>query len=127
MHARVGSRECDVIDLIVYAFAAWRLASLLVNEDGPFRVFERFRSLMGIEAITIDIGNDVHTAHVANGPIAEGLMCIWCTSVWCAALLVIGSLLPVVGVYVTWFTRILAISAGAIIIQVVIESIKGPD
>jgi hypothetical protein len=115
-----------VIDLVVYAFAAWRLASLLVNEDGPFRIFERLRSLVGIETITTASENGYHTAHVANGPIAEGLMCVWCTSVWCAALLVIGSLLPVAGIYVTWFTRILAISAGAIIIQVVIESIKGP-
>lgn len=116
-----------MIDLIVYVFAAWRLASLLVNEDGPFHVFERFRNLMGVDTITTASDNGYQIAHVASGPIAEGLMCIWCVSVWCAALLVLGSLLPVVGVYVTWLARILAVSAGAIVIQVIIESIRGPN
>src|SRR5690606_33513915 len=56
------------LDLLLLALATWRLTSLLVQEAGPFRVFQWMRK------------------HIPHGGLLE---CIWCCSVWCAALLVL--------------------------------------
>ena len=48
---------------------------MLVNEDGPFAVFAWIRRRLGVE-----------TPGEISG-IATLLTCVWCTSVWTAALL----------------------------------------
>lgn len=76
------------LDLLLLILATWRLTSLLVQEAGPFRVFQWMRE------------------HIPHGGLLE---CVWCCSVWCAALLYI------VFLYVQWPVWILAVSAGAIL------------
>lgn len=61
---------------ILSGLAGWRLASLLVNESGPFSCFARARALAGVP----DVG-ELHPR-----PFVGGLLsCIWCASVWTSA------------------------------------------
>ncbi len=55
-------------DIILIGLGAWRLASLLVQEDGPWDVFVRVRDWTGMP--------------LGTGFFAKLLGCIWCTSVW---------------------------------------------
>lgn len=61
--------------IIILAFASWRLASLLVDEDGPFGVFDRLRRRVGV----------YRTGEMSQ--VALAFTCIWCMSVWAALLL----------------------------------------
>ncbi len=78
----------NLLDALALILATWRLTSLLVQEDGPFQVFARLRDTL---------------------PHGGLLTCIWCCSVWTAALLYLLYL------YIQWPVWILAISAGAIL------------
>lgn len=79
--------------LLRLALATWRLTSLLVQEPGPYRVFVRLRDSQR----DTEVGN--------------ALQCIWCTSIWVAALLI------VVDRYYPQLIDILAVSTGAILID----------
>ena len=60
---------------LLAAFAGWRLASLLVTEDGPWKVFERFRALNGIPRVGI----------LRPRWLGAMLSCVWCASCWTVA------------------------------------------
>lgn len=47
---------------LLYILATWRLTSLFANEDGPFKMFERFRNFIKVD-------------------------CFWCMSVWFGVLI----------------------------------------
>jgi len=87
----------DFYTLIVLGLAAWRLSSLLVDEEGPFLIFLRLRLLIGVGYVvneqvvekedTIDLAkngdlNNYHTYF--KNELAKLLSCVWCTSVWVA-------------------------------------------
>lgn len=80
---------------------------MLVEEDGPGRVFRKLRELSGIEYDD----NDEIVSYNDFTP----LHCTYCTSVW---LVVLTWFAP------AWFHRLMAISAGAILIDVVESFIK---
>ena len=65
--------------LLVWALAAWRISYALVREQGPWGLLTRLRETTGI----------VHDE--AGRPLAvpDGnvLGCVWCFSVWAAAVL----------------------------------------
>ncbi len=63
------------LEFIVIGFATWRIASMIAVETGPAGVFEWFRDKVGIEY-------DERSIPVATNFIGEGLMCVWCNSVW---------------------------------------------
>lgn len=52
----------DLLTLLILIAATWRLSSLLVNEEGPFGLFLKFRLLVAG-------ATDLFT-------------CIWCLSLW---------------------------------------------
>lgn len=54
---------------ILIGLAGYRLASLLVNEAGPWNIFERLRDKI------IPVGE-------VKGFLPGVLICIWCCSVW---------------------------------------------
>lgn len=105
--------------LLELALAAWRLASMLVDEDGPGAVFSRLRYKAGIRAVVFKDGQgNPAPSKVATTPIAEALTCIWCVSVWTAALLALP-LAPV-----RWLRLVLAASAGAILVHEAVEKVR---
>lgn len=58
----------DALLFVVLALAVWRVARIIVAEDGPFDVLARLRERTGI--------NQQRTW------IARGLMCVACISFW---------------------------------------------
>lgn len=96
--------------LAVYVLATWRVASLLVNEAGPWNLFRRIRELAGIEHDE----SGVKTI-IPDGFFASLLDCVWCASIWVAAgWMVFDWLYPLLAVKVA---LIFSISAGAILVQ----------
>ena len=72
------------------ALAAWRVASLLVNEDGPGAMFARLRRWAGINyVVRQNAAGQPEAMRVTRGWLAEGLTCVWCVSVWAAAFFVL--------------------------------------
>ena len=68
----------STLDLLVIALSAWRLAFMLVKEEGPFHIFERARARFALGGL---------------------LTCVYCASVWTAALswgLLQTSLAPII-------------------------------
>lgn len=108
-----------MINYLIHALAAWRLASLLVNEDGPGAVFARLRHKAGVRSVVTRDGQGNPTAsRAALTPVAEGLTCVWCVSVWTAALLALP-LAPVRALRL-----VLAASAGAIMAHEALERMR---
>ena len=52
----------------IVSFAAWRTASLLATEDGPFDVFERVRRALGVPAPGAEV----------IGVLPKLVTCVWC-------------------------------------------------
>lgn len=69
--------------LLLHAFvsgvAAWRIASLLVNERGPYACFERLRERLCVYQL-VRIGDGVE--RVPANEWAHLFGCVWCMSVW---------------------------------------------
>lgn len=75
--------------LFVLSLATWRIANLLVNEEGPFEMFDQVRAWF-------DIRFDAETKEFyleKPNEIGKMLLCIMCTSIWVAAALTIFYLL----------------------------------
>ena len=94
-------------DLLLLAFAVWRISNVLVNEPGIFSVFQIMRDLF-----------DVHWGQPPedqSNVIAGILSCVWCCSFW------IGLLASIAFYYEPETTRLVllpfAISAGAILVH----------
>lgn len=88
-----------ITELVLVGFAGWRLASLLVNEEGPFDVFTRFRDVVGVPRVG-----------EITGVLPKLFSCVWCTSVWTTLLMW--------GAYELEATIVLVIAAMAVAIIV---------
>jgi len=99
-------------ELIVYILATWRLARLLTSEQGPYDVFDRLRHKIGI---SYDDEGEPHGANV----VAEAVMCLWCLSIWIG--LGVAIAYYVAPTVTFWVTLPLALSAGAVIVNEVID------
>lgn len=75
----------EILLVALYGLAVWRLASLLVREDGPADLFLRVRNVAGVN----------RTGEITG--LAAGLSCVWCTSVWVALGITLAH-----GVIVAW-------------------------
>jgi len=94
--------EC--FHLLIDCLAAWRLAFMLVKENGPGNIFQEMRRHLGVETVN-EYGNPVCDEQDATFGM---FCCVFCMSVWCAALvrfLRTGKIQPL------WA---LAVSAGAL-------------
>lgn len=104
-------------ELVTLALAAWRLAHMLVDESGPGAVFVRLRHRAGLRMMPVrNLDSSWSTVQVITTPVAELFTCVWCMSVWTAALLSWRPLRAVRGV--------LAVSAAAIIVQEVVQWLR---
>lgn len=83
--------------------ATWRLSHLLVYEVGPFGILVRLREMTGI--VHDDAG------HHQSWPSYAPLVCIWCTSLWVAPVLLL------VWAYLPGLVYILALSGLACLIE----------
>lgn len=63
--------------LLVYSLAVYRVALLLSDDDGPYKMFSKLRSWLKREARE-------HPA-VRKSAIRQGITCIRCASIWVAA------------------------------------------
>jgi len=77
------------LNLLILSAAVWRISFLLVEEDGPFDVFDRLRKLAGIR---YDINGE--RIYISDAPLwrlslAEVFNCIYCMSVWVGILFAI--------------------------------------
>ncbi len=109
-----------MIELFVMALAAWRLAHLLVHEDGPGAIFARLRYWAGVRYVVRRGEQKPESLRVAQGPLAEGLTCVWCVSVWAAAVFAFGARWR----SVRWLREVLATSGGAVIVHEVVMWLK---
>jgi hypothetical protein len=92
-------------ELLFYSLVVWRLSSLLSEpnrEAGPFDILFRLRDLLGVKYTEM---SDCAPTNV----IAAALCCLWCTSLWVAAWLVLMLQQPALHLF--------AYSAGAILLQ----------
>lgn len=74
----------DLLGLILMSLGAWRLAVLLVREDGPFLIVRRLRMVIGID----HDDNGVPISWPDRFP-AQLFECVWCMSIWTAGLMVL--------------------------------------
>jgi hypothetical protein len=65
---------------LIFGLATWRIASLFVQEDGPFFMFRRLRELAGIEH-----DDDGGIVLIPDTFFALALSCMWCCSIWVGA------------------------------------------
>ena len=100
--------------LVVYTMATWRVASLLVNEAGPWGVFQWLRERAGIEH---DFSGE--KTIIPDRFLAGLFSCVWCASLWAAAgWMIFDWFLPLLAVRVA---LVFALSAGAIWFQKRVE------
>jgi len=124
----------NIENFLIIILAAWRFASLLADEHGPYLVLERIRFLLGVHYITRD-GLDVvitfkqfsalseqdkaGSVRIAETEIAKMITCAWCSSVWIAAALILFILW--FGQPVVWVLLPFSVSTGVIIVNRIIN------
>ena len=102
-------RHQSVVSMLVLILACWRLTSLLVQENGPFKIFAKFRHLIGVKIV-----KGSSTPYGTN-VVAEMMSCLWCCSMWVGATLIIAYVFdPALTVLAS---LPFALSAGAIIVE----------
>jgi hypothetical protein len=112
-------QQFTLTDLVLTALAAWRLASLLAQEDGPFAMFARLRHWAGVRSVvTRDAQGNPQATRVAQNTLAEGLTCVWCTSIWTAIIMSIP------WAPLAWVRLALAASALAVLAQEANERLR---
>ena len=96
------------------SLAAWRLASLVANEDGPWQIFKRLRQsaeqMCKRHKFCSELG------------LYELFSCEWCNSIWIGVLLTLLYLW--VGDSILYLALPLALSTVAIIIKYVVQVLQ---
>lgn len=96
------------------ALAAWRLASLVANEEGPWRMFSRLRQRAEQWCNKYRFCRELG--------LYELVTCEWCNSVWIGAGLTILYLW--IGETILYLALPLALSTVAIIIKYVVQILQ---
>lgn len=98
----------------ILCLSAWRIASLVANEKGPFHMFYHLRRFAVRIERKVWIVRQFH--------LWEGMTCEWCNSIWFGTLLWLGW--HFIGdEFVKWMTP-LAISTVVIIIKYIIQGLE---
>lgn len=96
------------------SLAAWRLASLVANEDGPWQMFKRFRQRAEEWCKRYRFCSELG--------LHELVSCEWCNSVWIGTILT--ALYLWLGETVLYLALPLALSTVAIIIKYVVQTLQ---
>jgi hypothetical protein len=99
-----------LITFLVLGLATWRIASLLVNEAGPFHVFTKIRKLVGIQH-----DSDEKILMVPDRFLAGVLSCVWCCSMYVGFFWLIAWLAFPLPAF--WVACVFALSALAIVVN----------
>lgn len=67
--------------LLIFSLATWRISNMLVNEDGPWLIFEHLRLKLGLQPA---LGPVVRQTEPPNQMPGSLFSCVWCISVWVA-------------------------------------------
>lgn len=120
--------------LIIYPLLTWRLTSLIVNEAGPFDLFQTLRNTLGVsvefkrqyKTLAADSESFMVAECKGRNVIARMLCCFKCTSVWIAAAVVLIFQRPIdTGYDVPYYLeRVLVMSAIAILIDRVVIALE---
>lgn len=109
--------------LLMATLATFRMAELLVNEEGPGAVFLRLRMLTGMYDYGDD-GEPYANANALQRTLGGLLNCVFCAGVWCALLTTLamfvmyGFQLPLVFYAVFW----LATAGGQAVLETVLQA-----
>ncbi len=96
------------------SLAAWRLASLIANENGPWQMFERFRQLAEYWCKKYKFCSQLG--------LHELVTCEWCNSVWIGAGLTLLYLW--IGDTILYLALPFALSTVVIIIKYVVQTLQ---
>ena len=96
------------------ALAAWRLASLLANEDGPWQMFKRIRQLAERWCNKYRFCRELG--------LHELITCEWCNSIWIGVGLTVLYLW--MGEAILYIALPLALSTVAIIIKYIVQILQ---
>lgn len=105
------------MDLHVFFYlslAAWRLASLVANEDGPWQMFKRLRQLAEYWCKKYKFCSEFG--------LHELVACEWCNSIWIGAALTLLYLW--IGETILYFALPFALSTVAIILKYLVEFLQ---
>ena len=103
------------IQIFLYlALAAWRLASLVANEDGPWQMFKRLRQRAELWCKQYKFCSDFG--------LYEMFSCEWCNSVWIGAGLTLIYLW--IGDTILYLALPLAFSTVAIVIKYIVQVLQ---
>ena len=86
-----------MLDLFVQSLALARLLRLLTEEEGPWKILEKFRAAIGINA---------YGGYDENRMLAGLFSCFLCLSIWVAPIVTILYVTP----YTQWIVWCLAVS-----------------
>lgn len=96
--------------LIVYGLAVWRISSLFVHEEGPYKIFRTTREWSGIRH-----DETGKPWMIPDNLAAQALSCVWCASLYVALFFTAFYIaLPTIALTVA---TIFAFSAIAIVIE----------
>lgn len=71
-----------MVDLLIKGLATWRIAHMLLHENGPFRLFKRCRERLGV--VYYPDTDDMATYRY------EITVCLWCLSMWVGGAVGVG-------------------------------------
>ncbi len=96
------------------SLAAWRLGSLISNEDGPWQMFKRIRQLAETWCSKYKFCSQLG--------LHELVSCEWCNSVWIGAGLTV--LYIWIGEYILYLALPFALSTVVIIIKYLVQTLQ---
>jgi hypothetical protein len=106
-------------EFLVFGLATWRVASLLVHEEGPWKVFLRLRKWAGIQH-----DEQGQALMIPDGFLAGILSCVWCCSMWVAAGWTI--LFFAFGEFALIGATVFGMSAVAVVVDTVLGALRLP-
>lgn len=108
---------------LLYALATWRIANMLVAEDGPSHVFYRLRYRLGVRCI--DSKCYERYADPPDRFLPSLFLCIWCMSVWIAGMWLLAAAVWRKGT--DFLATLSALSAVACLLDGVMQGFGGLD
>lgn len=104
----------DWFTVLLFGIATWRISSLIVHEAGPWSVFRKLRERAGI--VHDEQGEPIV---IPDGFFPGLLSCVWCSSIWVAAGLMLAWLL--LPMFIGLFAAVMVFSAVAILMEKVVR------